>query len=75
MIITKENIKEFPFFHSHISNSDSMAVIDVNKFNDWLERLTSVDILSDDDIDDRKQAYDEYNQGMSLNLKDAMKEW
>lgn len=75
MIFTKENIKDFPFFHSHIPNSDSMAVIDVGKFNDWMNQLTSIDLLSGDDIIDREQAFNELAHGKALSLKDAMREW
>ena len=65
-------IEEFPFFRT-LQGKDK-AVIDVKAFEKWLNEL-DVDLLTDEDAQDRKQAFEELKNGEALDLREAMKEW
>jgi len=65
-------IEEFPFFRT-LEGRDR-AVIDIKAFEKWLNEL-DVDLLTDEDKEDRKQAFEELGKGEALDLQEAMKEW
>ncbi|MBF0236001.1 MAG: type II toxin-antitoxin system RelE/ParE family toxin [Desulfamplus sp.] len=49
--------------------------IDIQAFNLWLEQIHNVDFLYDEDVIERKVAFQELETGPSLDLKEAMKAW
>ena len=65
-------IEEFPFFKT-LQGKDR-AIIDVKAFEDWLKDL-DVDLLTEEDMKDRKQAFEELAKGEALDLREAMKKW
>jgi len=65
-------IEGFPFFRT-LQGKDK-AVIDVKAFEKWLNEL-DIDLLTDEDAQDRKQAFEELKNGEALDLQEAMKEW
>jgi len=65
-------IEKFPFFRT-LQGKDR-AVIDVKAFEKWLNEL-DVDLLTDEDKKDRKEAFEELGKGEALDLWEAMKEW
>ena len=65
-------IEESPFFRT--LQGKHRAVIDVKAFEKWLNQL-DVDLLTEEDMEDRKQAFEEFGKGEALDLREAMKEW
>ncbi|MBW1930964.1 MAG: hypothetical protein JRH08_15860 [Deltaproteobacteria bacterium] len=65
-------IEEFPFFRT-LQGKDR-AIIDVKAFEDWLKDL-DIDLLTEEDMKDRKQAFEELGKGEALDLREAIKEW
>ena len=65
-------IEEFPFFRTF--QGEDKAVIDVKAFEKWIREL-DIDLLSEEDKKDRKEAYEELERGEAIDLKEAMKEW
>ena len=65
-------IEEFPFFRT-LQGRDR-AVIDVEAFEKWLNEL-DIDLLTEEDMEDRKEAFEELGRGEALDLREAMKEW
>ncbi|MDY0222906.1 MAG: hypothetical protein RBR67_17385 [Desulfobacterium sp.] len=71
----KYNIETLPFFDSFVPNSATKVVIDVKAFDLWIKSIQHMDFLSDAEDRERTSAYSELENGGSLDLKDAMKEW
>lgn len=75
MSIKKHNIETLPFFDSFVPNSHTKVVIDIKAFDFWLKTVKHMDFLSDEEESERTEAYSELENGHSLDLKGAMKEW
>ncbi|WP_300462716.1 hypothetical protein [Desulfobacula sp.] len=71
----KYNIEKLPFFQSFVPNSPTKAVIDIQEFHLWLERVQHMDFLSNAEERERYDAYKELENVHALDLKDAMNEW
>jgi len=65
-------LKNSHFFRTLQGND--RAVIDIRAFEKCLNEL-NVDLLTDEDVKDRKQAFEEFGKGEALDLREAMKEW
>ncbi len=66
-------IEELPFFEGF--HGAGKAIVDVKKFEQWLEEAQAIEMMSPQDEEDRKKAYDELEKGKALDLREAMKEW
>ncbi|MBW1731548.1 MAG: hypothetical protein JRH08_11340 [Deltaproteobacteria bacterium] len=65
-------IEEFPFFRT--LQGKHRAVIDVKAFEKWPNEL-DVDLLTDEDVKDRRDAFEELEKGEALDLQAGMKKW
>ncbi|MBW1998916.1 MAG: hypothetical protein JRJ29_13255 [Deltaproteobacteria bacterium] len=65
-------IEQFPFFKTFQDKEN--AVIDVKAFENWIREL-DIDLLTEEDEADRKEAFEELAKGEAINLRKAMKEW
>lgn len=70
-----QGIEKLPFFHSYAPDSDSRAVIDIQRFTLWLKRVQDMDFLSEAEELERAEAYKELENGQAPDLKEAMDEW
>lgn len=75
MSIKTHSIENLPFFDSFVPNSATKVIIDVKAFDLWLKSVQHMDFLSDAENRERTAAYHELENGHSMDLKDAMKEW
>ncbi|MEW6665074.1 MAG: hypothetical protein AB1512_07625 [Thermodesulfobacteriota bacterium] len=66
-------IEGLPFFEGF--QEAGKAIVDVKRFEKWLEEAQGVELMSPEDEVDRANAYDELKSGKALDLREAMKEW
>ena len=67
------HIEGLPFFEGF--HGTGKAIVDVKRFERWLEEAQGVELMSPEDEADRAKAYDEMKRGKALDLREAMKEW
>jgi len=66
-------IEGLPFFEGF--HGAGKAIVDVRRFEKWLEASQGVELMSPEDEADRAKAYDEMERGNAIDLREAMKEW
>ena len=75
--LTKKNqtspIERLPFFKGF--QSKGKAIIDIKILEKWLIENQGVELLSEEDEEDRKRAYEELKRGEAIDLRQAIKKW
>ena len=66
-------IEGLPFFEGF--HETGKAIVDVKRFETWLEEAQGVELMSPEDEADRDKAFNELKRGKALDLREAMKEW
>ena len=66
-------IEGLPFFEGF--QGAGKAIVDVKRFEQWLEESQGIELMSSEDEADRAKAYDELSKGKALDLREAIKEW
>jgi hypothetical protein len=66
-------IERLPFFKGF--HSEGKAIIDVKILDEWLIKNQGIELLSEEDEEDRKRAYEELKSGKSIDLREAIKKW
>ena len=66
-------IERLPFFKGF--HSKGQAIVDVKILESWLTENQGIALLSKEDEQDRKRAYEELEKGESMDLLEVMKKW